>query len=341
MKKAIYVTHPAAKIYRADGMIAANIDKQRVDRWALDDVERVLLFGSAQITTTAVHLLLKHRIPLFLLSRSGRLRGQIVAPEEGNIFLRMAQHARFGDMEFRLEFARSIVAKKIRGDVEIVMRYMRNHPDTAEMLSPKVERMRQMVGCLDSAANSTTLMGLEGAAASAWFEAFHIMVKPPFLFERRSKHPAHNEVNALLNLGFTLLALEVESRLETAGLDPRIGYYHGIRYGRSSLALDMMEPHRPAVSRMVLSVLNRRMVSLNDFEKTDAGVRMNKETLHRFVGVFEASMGDVVPQGKSVREQLHNELTELRRKIMEPSLPDEEMDPPWGDTQAAQAEPPC
>lgn len=56
------------------------------------------------------------------------------------------------------------------------------------------------------------------------------MIRPPFVFERRSKHPAHNATNALLNLGYVLLGNEIASRLEAAGFDPRIGYFHGLRY---------------------------------------------------------------------------------------------------------------
>lgn len=115
MKKVIYVSHPVARVHRADGMLAVSVDKQIVDRWSVEDISRVLVFGSAQLTTTAVHLLLRHRIPMFLLTRSGRLRGQIVPPEEGNIFLRMAQHARYADLGFRLEFAAKKVPATIAG----------------------------------------------------------------------------------------------------------------------------------------------------------------------------------------------------------------------------------
>ena len=49
------------------------------------------------------------------------------------------------------------------------------------------------------------------------------MILSPFVFERRSKHPAHNATNALLNLGYVLLGNEIASRLEAAAFDPRIG----------------------------------------------------------------------------------------------------------------------
>ena len=47
----------------------------------------------------------------------------------------------------------------------------------------------------------------------------------------------------LLNLGYVLLGTEIASRLEAAGFDPRIVYFHGLRHGRSRLPLDLLEPH--------------------------------------------------------------------------------------------------
>lgn len=316
MKKVIYVSHPVARVHRADGMLAVSVDKQIVDRWSVEDISRVLVFGSAQLTTTAVHLLLRHRIPMFLLTRSGRLRGQIVPPEEGNIFLRMAQHARYADLGFRLEFAKGVVTRKIQGEVEIALRYGRNHPETSADLGGIVDRMRAAVRKVQDAPDLERVRGHEGDAAAAWFEAFGRMVKAPFVFERRSKHPAHNEVNALLNLGYTLLMLEVESRLEQRGFDPRVGYFHGLRYGRSSLALDVMESYRPNIHRCVLSVLNRRMLSPLDFEVTDAGIRLTRDALGRFVAVVEATLGDVLPTGKTVRSQMEEDIGAFRTWVL-------------------------
>jgi CRISPR-associated protein Cas1 len=140
------------------------------------------------------------------------------------------------------------------------------------------------------------------------------MVRPPFVFERRSQHPAHNAVNALLNLGYTLLANELASRLESAGFDPRIGYYHGVRYGRSSLALDLIEAHRVAVvDRLTLSVLNRRMFGLSDFEERGvAGVRMTRPALRRYLALYEEAVGELVLREESPRGRMQRTMYECR-----------------------------
>ncbi|MEX1368625.1 MAG: CRISPR-associated endonuclease Cas1 [Nannocystaceae bacterium] len=323
-RRAIYVSHPGARIHRADGLLAVSIDHTVVDRWPPEEVERVLVFGNAQVTTQAIALLLRHGTALSFFSGTGKLRGRLVSPESGNVFLRLAQHARFSDAAFRLELAKDLVRGKIRDGRSLVRRFARNHPQDAEAMGVAAATLAAAAPRVDAVEGLDELRGVEGAAAAAYFKAFGAMVRPPFVFETRSKHPARDEVNALLNLGYTLLAGEVASRLEAAGFDPRIGFYHGVRYGRASLALDLMEIHRVAViDRLTLSVINRRMFSPDDFEVASegAGVRMIRPALRRYLSQYEEALGDVAPDGASARTRIQHQVDELRASVMTDSGP--------------------
>jgi CRISPR-associated protein Cas1 len=316
--KSVYVSHPGARVHRLDGKIAVSIDKAVVDRWAPEELERVLIFGNAQVTTQVIALLLRNRVSVSFFSSSGGLRGQLVSPESGNIFLRLAQHARFGDGTFRLGVARALVRVKLRDARSLVRRFARNHPEAADAMETAADAISRALLRADEVEALDALRGVEGAAAAAYFKAFAAMIRPPFEFERRSQHPAHNPVNALLNLGYTLLANEVASCLESAGFDPRIGYYHGIRYSRSSLALDLVETHRVAViDRLTLSILNRRMFGVEDFEERgELGVRMTRSALRRYLALYEDALGEVVPRMESPRARIRAQVSELRQWVM-------------------------
>jgi len=86
-------------------------------------------------------------------------------------------------------------------------------------------------------------------------------------------------VNAVLSFVYTLLAHDVRSALETYGLDPAVGFLHRDRPGRASLALDIMEEFRPFFAdRLVLSLINRRQLTSNDFRSFENGaVLLNDE----------------------------------------------------------------
>lgn len=171
---------------------------------------------------------------------------------------------------------------------------------------------------LDGAKDLDSLRGIEGSAAARYFQAFDLMVQQPFRFERHSKHPAHNAVNALLNLGYTLLTGEIAGKLEQAGFDPRVGYYHGVRCGRSSLALDVIEAHRAdVIDLLTLSILNRRILGIEDFQdKHENGVRLEPAALRRYLTVYEQAMGEPSAEGNSPRERIRQSVEALRRAVM-------------------------
>lgn len=318
-RQTLYVTQPAARVQVVDGLIAVAVERSVVERFAPGELDRVLLFGQVQVTTQAMALLLQHAVHVAFFSSSGRYRGQLVGPEGGSVYLRLAQHARHADLPFRLAFSRSLVADKCRAARTQVRRYARNHPEVATEMDRAAGALDLALDRLEEVDGDDALRGVEGAAAAAYFAAFDRMVRPPFRFERRSKHPAHNPPNALLNLGYVLLANEIASRLEAAGFDPRIGYFHGLRYGRASLALDLLEPHRtPVIDRLTLSLLNRRVFAPTDFEERggDLGVRLAPAALRRYLGLYEAALGDAPPVGDAPRARIQAQVDRLRRAVM-------------------------
>ncbi|MCK6549651.1 CRISPR-associated endonuclease Cas1 [Myxococcota bacterium] len=299
-------------------MIVARVGDQVADRWNPAELSRVLLFGSAQITTQAIALCMANDVAIAFLSRAGDLRGRIVPAEGGSVFTRLAQFSCFRDPAFSLAIAKQLVGKKLRDARTRVRRHARNHPELATLMDEVAGRLgaaQDAVGRCDGIAE---LRGIEGSAAAAYFTAFEVMVRPPFTFERRSQHPAHNEVNAMLNFGYTLLVNELAGWLEAAGFDPRIGYYHGIRYGRSSLALDLVEAHRVSViDALTLSVLNRRMFAPTDFRTGPGGVRFEPAALRRYIALYEAHLSERASDRIGApRDEIARQVDELRTAVM-------------------------
>src|SRR4051812_4398701 len=69
-----------------------------------------------------------------------------------------------------------------------------------------------------------------------------------------------------------MLRVAVHGALEHVGLDPYIGYLHGIRPGKPALALDLMEEMRHLlVDRLVFTAINRRQLQPAHFTQHPGG----------------------------------------------------------------------
>lgn len=84
-------------------------------------------------------------------------------------------------------------------------------------------------------------MGVEGAAARAYWSAYKELLPPELGFTGRQYRPAPDLVNAALSLLCTLLTGEATGALAAVGLDPALGVLHKVHDSRPSLSLDLIE----------------------------------------------------------------------------------------------------
>jgi len=141
--------------------------------------------------------------------------------------------------------------------------------------------MRRVVKC----SSLDDVRGTEGEAARRYFSAFNELIltdKDSFFMRGRNRRPPLDRVNAMLSYLYALLRTDVQSALETVGLDPAVGFLLRDRPGRMSLALDMMEELRCyMVDRLVLSMINRKQVAPKDFMFKENGAVLLKPELKK------------------------------------------------------------
>ncbi len=316
----LYVTEQGAKITRESRRLLVLGD----DRVLLDvptiKVERVLIFGYAQITTQALELLLNEGIPTAFLSMAGRLKGTLEPVRSKNIPLRVAQYEACRSPDLRLAVARRLVAGKIRNQLRLLQRFAHNRPaidfetarcDLSRLLG-EVERKTAVGG----------LLGLEGQATAVYFEAYRRMFNR-LGFERRTRRPPADPVNSLLSLGYTLLTNEYVSAASAVGFDPYLGFLHATSYGRPSLALDLCEELRhPLVDMLTLDLVNRAIIKADDFSADTGGFLLKPDARRRYFAKYERRMTiqfrhPRTGQNTSVRGIIRDQTLVLARAIQQ------------------------
>lgn len=180
-------------------------------------IDAVLVFGNVQFTTQAVHELFDHGIEMAILTRSGKLKGQIVSPKTKNITLRLAQFKKYDDSGFRLGLSKVILSGKIKNSLNFIRRFSYNHPEID--LSPEIFEIESAEKKIESTSELDELFGVEGMAAKHHFKAFGKMVLKNFSFSKRSKRPPEDPVNALLSLSYTMIFNEISSLLDSAHIN--------------------------------------------------------------------------------------------------------------------------
>ena len=131
--------------------------------------------------------------------------------------------------------------------------------------------------------------------------------------------PSTDPVNSLLSLGYSLLRHDVQSAVNIVGFDPYLGYLHYQRYGRPSLALDLMEEFRPLiVDAMVLNAINKEKLSPDDFicEPISNAVSLTREGLKIFLRLYEQKKQSTFKHPVFKRQCTYQEAFEIQARLI-------------------------
>ena len=284
----LYVIEPGSEVAReGERFLVKKSDKTLIELPALK-VDLICLFGRIHITTAAMQLALLRGIPIALIGRNGRYYGRVEPPHIGNVTLQHAQFLAADDEAFRLDIARAFIRGKLDNAAIVLQRLARTQGHAVKSTIP---RLRQLSAQIKTVKALDGLHGLEGAAASAYFEAWRTLLPSTLGFTRRQSRPAPDAVNALLSLGYTILYQNVAALLAARGLNAHIGIMHVPGGTHLALASDLMEELRPPlVDSVVLNLLLNNRLPEPIATIRDQAVVLSPAAVRAFLTAFETRL---------------------------------------------------
>lgn len=277
IKNTLYVFTEDAYLTLDGENVVAKVGNDALGRFPLHTLEGISLFSYAGASPALMGACCERGIRLTFFSPSGRYLADARGACTGNVLLKKAQFRASENEPFSLAVARNCILGKVYNSRWVLERAIRDHAlrmDVDAVRSASF-RLSDSVKAIRECDSLDSLRGIEGDAAQVYYSVFDQMIlrnKDDFHFAGRSRRPPCDRVNAMLSLFYSALARDCASALLGVGLDPSVGFMHVDRPGRDSLALDCMEELRPIfVDRFVLTVINNRVVSADDFDIRETG----------------------------------------------------------------------
>lgn len=297
----LYVTTPESYLAREGENVVVRVENEERFRIPIHNLEGIVCFGYMGASPHLMRLCSENNVGLSFLTPSGRFLGRVTGRVRGNVLLRRTQYRRADNCDESLEIAKSFIIGKLVNCRTVLGRGIRDHGAVIDYDKVRavdallIENLLKIEGC-DSA---DTLRGIEGNCAKFYFTTLDELIlkqRDDFYLIERNRRPPLDNMNALLSFLYTLLAHDVESALETVGLDPYVGFFHTDRPGRPSLALDTMEELRPFMAdRLALNLVNMKQISGGDFvKKENGGVILTDEGRKSVIGAWQKRKQDTI-----------------------------------------------
>ena len=252
----VYVTKQGSQVGVDGGRITVYMKGEgEIASFPMGQVDTINIFGNINFTTPFVARANEHGIVLNYFTQNGKYRGSFV-PEKNTIAEVRRRQYGLSERE-QLQIAIRLVRGKIRNSRTFLNR--KGVPDTG--------RLAELGDLTAKARDLDELRGIEGEAAEIYFSLLNGCLADGWTFERRTRRPPQDHINALFSLTYTMMKNEVLSALRQYNLDPFLGILHADRHGRPALALDLLEEFRPIFcDAFAVRLINKSILKHEDFQ---------------------------------------------------------------------------
>ncbi len=262
-------------------------------------VSSILITTAAYITTDAIKMAMENNIDVIFLDEFGEPYGRVWHSRIGSTTLIRRRQIEIAESEEGLKLALSWVIKKFDNQIELLKRLRTTRTQKSAEITAYIEKLENCRKSLDNLSGTIeerrcTIMGIEGSGGRIYFEALSFLMPDRYRFEGRSRNPAKDEFNALLNYAYGILYSKVEKACIIAGLDPYVGVIHTDNYNKKSLVFDIIENFRIWADETVVNLFAGRKVKQEHFDKLENGYTLNKDGKAMLIENFTAFMDESI-----------------------------------------------
>lgn len=245
-------------------------------------VDSILITTSAFLSTDAIKFAVDNNIDVVFLDYFGEPYGRVWHSKLGSTTLIRRRQLELYEKKEGLNLAKEFVKRKLENQINFLKKLKQTRAEKKKILEGYIEKIEQQRENLEKLKGNIEemrqkILGIEGMSSKNYFSALSEIMPKKFKFEGRSRQPAKDEFNCLLNYGYGVLYSMVEKSSIIAGLDPYIGFMHTDNYNKKSFVFDIIEMFRIYVDEVVMFLFSKRKVKEECFDKIKNGLTLNKK----------------------------------------------------------------
>jgi len=270
----------------------------------IESIHQLYAHGPLTISSGVMHYFAQKGIPIHFFNYYGFYDGSFYPREKlisGELLVKQVEH--YLDPIKRITLAKKFVYGAIENMRKTITEYK---------IEGKVETLSELVAEIDSANTVTELMNIEARARIEYYDCFDHILTGDLKYERRTRQPPENEINALISFGNSLLYTTTLSELYNTQLNPIISYLHEPGERRFSLCLDISEIFKPLIiDRLIFYLINKKVIQKDDFRKELNGILLTDGGKKKFLEYYEEKLATTIKHRSLRRNVSYQKLIRL------------------------------
>jgi CRISP-associated protein Cas1 len=312
MKKTYYLFNPG-KLSRKDNTLKfVPHDKdgnELIPKYLpVEQVGQMFVFGNLEASSSLYNFLGQNEIAVHFFDYYENYTGSFLSRDyllAGKMIIEQVKY--YNKPKLRMLIAREI----IHGAAYNMLKNLVYYNSRGKDLKPNIDRIKSLKPNIDNTQKIDELMGIEGNIRNCYYEGINKIISH-FEMGNRTIRPPQNEINALISFGNMIMYSQVLRSIHQTQLNPTISYLHQPGERRYSLALDIAEVFKPIiVDRVVFKVINKRILSEKDFDKSLNRVLLNNSGKKKFLESFDNRLSETIKHRTLNRHVSYKHLIKL------------------------------
>lgn len=184
-----------------------------------------------------------------------------------------------------------------------------SHQRDLKLLNEYMLKLQQTSFQLTADLKKSSILITEAHLSKLFWKVFNKCLNKRFRFKNRSKQPANDLTNALLNYGYGITYSIIDKVIVNRGLDPCIGILHETYRHHKSLSYDIIEKYRHHTESVVIEFLN----GLSNADKIDTNChRLEHNLKQEYVDLWNK-----VADKNQLRKDIGNTVQTLKNQYLE------------------------
>ncbi len=264
----------------------------------VESVDVINIYSDVVFDSGFLKKAFKNGIEINVFEKSGNMIGtftpfaSLKSPK-----ITFAQLSAYYNEARRLEIAKQFVLGSIH-NLRLNIRYY-NKQNPAPFFLNIINKTYEIAREIKETESYDKLLILEARIREDYYSCFDRFIEnDDFRFEKRTRKPPKNEINAMISFGNAVLYNLISTEVNKSSLDVRIGYLHATNNRKNSLNLDIAELFKPLiVDRTIFMLLNRNCIKKEHFVKTESGaVFLSEEGKRIFLRALYEKLDTVITE---------------------------------------------
>lgn len=245
-------------------------------------VQSILITTGAHLSTDAIQMAVENNIDILFLDKYGNPYGRIWHDKLGSTARIRRKQIELSMKPEGLMLGIQWIKMRLNNQVDFLIKIRERRARLSSEITVTINTLKNSLKSFDQLAGKieekrSTIMGIEGSSGKAYWKMISKFLPERFQFKERSRNPAKDEFNCLLNYSYGVLYGLVEKACIIAGLDPYVGFIHTDNYNKTSLVFDIIEAYRIFAEETVIGLFSAKKVNNKLFDKYRGGLSLNQD----------------------------------------------------------------